>query len=118
VPRCFYVQLRDCDLVVLVIPPAIAWEVSGVLKITSQAGATIPLCHCEFCEYRVHMEWFQGKLFFIRGWEAMVQRLTLRKDDVFIFELDVNCFQFTLIRATSSVQPVMKCKRHGLTVAK
>jgi hypothetical protein len=103
VPRCFYVQLRECDLAVLVVPPAIAWEVSKVLKITSQAGATIPLCHDEFCEYRVHMEWFQGKLFFMRGWEAMVQRLTLQKDDVLVFELDVNCFQFTLIRATSSI---------------
>jgi hypothetical protein len=30
----------------------------------------------------------------------------------------VNYFQVTLIRATSSVQPVMKCKRHGLTVVK
>jgi hypothetical protein len=115
VPRCFYVQLKECDLVV---PPSIAWEVSRVLKITSQAGATIPLRHGEFCEYRVHMEWFQGKPFFMRGWEAMVKRLTLRKDDVLIFELDMNCFQFTLIRATSSVQLVMKCKRHGLTAAK
>jgi hypothetical protein len=115
VPRCFYVQLREYDLVV---PPAIAWEVSRVLKITSQAGATIPLRHGEFCEYRVNIEWFQGKLFFMRGWEAMVKKLTLRKDDVLVFELDVNCFQFTLIRATSSIQPMMKCKRHGLTVAK
>jgi hypothetical protein len=72
VPRRFYVQLRECDLVVLVVPPVIAWEVSRVLKITSQAGATIPLHHGEFCEYRIHMEWFQGKLFFMRGWEAMV----------------------------------------------
>jgi hypothetical protein len=39
----------------------------------------------------------------MQGWEAMVQKLTLRKDDVLIFELDVNCFQFTLIRATSSI---------------
>jgi hypothetical protein len=97
VPRRFYVKLRECDLVVLVVPPAIAWEVSRVLKITSQAGATILLWHDEFCEYRIHMEWFQGKLFFMRGWEAMVQRLTLWKDDVLIFELDMNCFQFTLI---------------------
>jgi hypothetical protein len=66
--------------------------VSRVLKGTTQAGATIPLHHGEFCEYRVHMEWFQGKLFFMRGWEAMVQKLTLRKDDVLVFELDVNCF--------------------------
>jgi hypothetical protein len=56
-----------CDLVILVIPPAIAWEVSRVLKITSQTGATIPLRHSEFYEYRVHMEWFQGKLFFMWG---------------------------------------------------
>jgi hypothetical protein len=48
----------------------------------------------------------------------MVKKFTLRKDDVLIFDLDVNCFQFTLIGATSSVQPVMKCKRHGLAVAK
>jgi hypothetical protein len=89
-----------------------------VLKITSQAGAMIPLRHVKFCEYRFHMEWFQGKLFFMRGWEAMVQKLTLRKDDVLVFKLDVNSFQFTLIRATSSVKPVMKCKRHGLTVVK
>jgi hypothetical protein len=74
VPRRFYVQLRECDLVV---PPAIAWEVSHTLKITAQAGATIPLRHGEFYEYRVHMEWFQGKLFFMWGWEDMVKRLTL-----------------------------------------
>jgi hypothetical protein len=74
VPWRFYAQLRDCDLV---IPPAIAWEVSRVLKIMSQEGATIPPRHGEFCGYRVHMEWFQGKLFFMRGWEAMVKRLTL-----------------------------------------
>jgi hypothetical protein len=49
-----------------------AWEVSRVLKITSQAGATIPLYHGEFCKYKVNMEWFQGKLFIMRGWEAMV----------------------------------------------
>jgi hypothetical protein len=97
VPRRFYVHLRECDLVVLSVPPAIAWEVSRVLKITSQAGATMPLHHGEFCEYRVNMEWFQGKLYFMRGWEAMVKKLTLRKDDVLVFELDVNCFHFTLI---------------------
>jgi hypothetical protein len=97
VSRRFYVQLRECDHVVLVAPPAIAWEVSRVLKITSQAGATIPLRHGDFCEYRVNMEWFQGKPFFMWGWEAMVKKLTLRKDDVLVFELDVNCFQFTLI---------------------
>jgi hypothetical protein len=83
-----------------------------------QAGATIPLRYSEFCEFRVHIERFQGKLFFMRGWEAMVQKLTLRKDDVLVFKIDVNYFHFTLIQATSSVQPVMKCKRHGLTVAK
>jgi hypothetical protein len=55
VPRRFYVQLRECKLVV---PPAIAWEVSRVLKVTAQAGATIPLRHSEFFKYRIHMEWF------------------------------------------------------------
>jgi hypothetical protein len=55
VPRRFYVQLRACNLVVLAIPPIIAWEVSRVLKVTAQAGATIPLHHGEFCEYRIHM---------------------------------------------------------------
>jgi hypothetical protein len=54
----FYVQLRECDLVVLAIPLAIAWEVSRVLKVTAQAGASIPLHHGEFCEYRVHMDSF------------------------------------------------------------
>jgi hypothetical protein len=58
VPRRFYVQLRECDLVVLAVPPAIAWEVSRVLKVTAQAGATIPLRHGEFCEYHIHMVWF------------------------------------------------------------
>jgi hypothetical protein len=75
VPRRFYVHLRACKLVVLAVPPVIAWEVSRVLKFTAQAGATIPLRHGE---YRVHMEWFEGKLFFMRGWEAMVKKLTLR----------------------------------------
>jgi hypothetical protein len=56
VPRHFYVQLRESDLVVLAVPPAIAWEVSRVLKVTAQAGAMILLRHSEFCEYRVHME--------------------------------------------------------------
>jgi hypothetical protein len=92
--------------------------VSRVLKVTAQAGDTIPLCHGEFYEYCVHMEWFEGKLFFMRGWEAMVKKLTLQQDDVLVFELDVNCFHFTLIRATSSIQPVMKSKRHGMMVAK
>jgi hypothetical protein len=97
VPRRLYVQLRACDLVVLAIPPAIAWEVDRVLNVTAQAGATIPLRHSEFYEYCIHMEWFKGNLFFMRGWEAMVKKLTLRQDDVLIFELDVNCFHFTLI---------------------
>jgi hypothetical protein len=48
----------------------------------------------------------------------MVNKLKLWKDDILVFELDVNCFRFTLIRATSSIHPVMKCKRHGMTVAK
>jgi hypothetical protein len=52
-----------------------------------QAGATIPLRYSEFCEFRVHIERFQGKLFFMRGWEAMVQKLTLRKDDVLVFKI-------------------------------
>jgi hypothetical protein len=97
VARHFYVQLRACDLVILAVPPAIAWEVSRVLKVTAQAGATVPLRHDEFCEYRVHMEWYQGKLFFMRGWEAMVKKLKLRQDDVLVFELDINCFHFMLI---------------------
>jgi hypothetical protein len=58
VPRRFYVQLRACDLVVLVVSTAIAWEVARVLKAMAQAGATIPLHHGEFCEYRVYIEWF------------------------------------------------------------
>jgi hypothetical protein len=97
VPRRFYVQLRACDLVVLAVPLAIAWEVSRVLKMTVQEGATIPLRHDEFCEYRIHMEWFEGKLFFMRGCEAIVKKLTLRQDDVLVFELDINCFHFILI---------------------
>jgi hypothetical protein len=92
--------------------------VARVLKVTAQAGATIPLRHGEFCEYRVHMEWFEGKLFFMRGWEAMVKKLTLRQDDVLVFALDVKCFHFTLIQATSFIQSVMKCKRHGMMVVK
>jgi hypothetical protein len=78
VARRFYVHLRACDLVVLFVQPAIAWEVSRVLRVTAQADATVPLCHGEFCEYRVHMEWYQGKLFFMRGWEAMMSKLKLR----------------------------------------
>jgi hypothetical protein len=35
VPRHFYVQLSTCDLVVLSVPLAIAWEVSRVLKVTT-----------------------------------------------------------------------------------
>jgi hypothetical protein len=61
----------------IIVPPAIAWEVSRVLKVTAQAGATMPLRHGEFCMYRVHMEWYQGTLFFMRGWEAMVNKLKL-----------------------------------------
>jgi hypothetical protein len=63
-------------------PPAIAWEVSRVLKVTTQAGATASLLHGEFCEYGIHMEWFQGTLFFMRGWEDMVNKLRLWKDDI------------------------------------
>jgi hypothetical protein len=48
----------------------------------------------------------------------MVKKLTLRQDDVLVFELDVNYFHFTLIRATSSIQPVIKCKRHDMTMSK
>jgi hypothetical protein len=59
------------------------------------------------------MEWFEGTPFFMRGWEAMVKRLGLRKDDILVFDLDINYFLFT-----SSIQPVMKCKRHGIMVAK
>jgi hypothetical protein len=118
VARRFYVQLRTCDLLVIVLPPAIAWEVSRVLKVTAQAGATMPLYHDEFCEYDIHMVWYQGTLFFMRGWEAMVNKLKLRQDDVLVFELDINCFHVTLIRATSSIQPVIKCKRHGMMVTK
>jgi hypothetical protein len=49
-----------------------------MLKVMAQAGATVPLHHGEFCEYRVHTEWYQGKLFFMRGWEAMVNKLKLQ----------------------------------------
>jgi hypothetical protein len=38
--------------------------------------------------------------------------------NIIVFELDINCFHCTLIRAHSSTHPHMKCKRHGLTVAK
>jgi hypothetical protein len=48
----------------------------------------------------------------------MVQRPRLEEDDIIIFELDINCLHFTLIRAHSSTQPYMKCKRHGMMVAK
>jgi hypothetical protein len=48
----------------------------------------------------------------------MVKKPTLRQDDVLVFELNVNCFHVILIRATSSIQPVMKYKCHGMTVAK
>jgi hypothetical protein len=89
-----------------------------VLKVTAQAGATVSLRHDEFCEYRVHMEWYQGTMFFMRGWEAMLNKLKMRQDDVLVFELNINFFHFTLIRATTSIQPVMKCKRHGMTVVK
>jgi hypothetical protein len=58
--------------------PAIGWEVSRVLKVMTQAGATVSLLHGEFCGYGIHMEWFQGTLFFMRGWEAMVNKLFLK----------------------------------------
>jgi hypothetical protein len=48
----------------------------------------------------------------------MVTRIGLRKDDIIDFELDIDCFAFTLIRANTSSQPIMKCKRHYLTVVK
>jgi hypothetical protein len=92
--------------------------VSRVLKVMMQAAISVPLCHGKFCEYDIWMEWFRGMLFFMRGWEAMVRRLGLEKDDIIVFELDINCFNFTLIRAHPYIQPHMKCKRHGMTVAK
>jgi hypothetical protein len=85
VARRFNVQLRTCDLGILSVPPAIAWEVSRVLKVTTRAGAIVPLRHGEFCEYGVHMEWFHGMLFFMQDWEAMVNKLWLLKDDILIF---------------------------------
>jgi hypothetical protein len=111
-------QLRKSDLIVLSVPPRIAWEVARQLKLTTQAPISVPLRHDEFYEYGVQMELFRGTLFFMGGWEDMAMRLGLRKNDIIGFELDVNCFNFTLIRATSSIQPLMKCKCHGLTVAK
>jgi hypothetical protein len=48
----------------------------------------------------------------------MVQRLRMEKDDIIVFELDINCLHFTLLRAYSSTQLHMKCKCHGMTVAK
>jgi hypothetical protein len=67
VPRRFYVQLRTCDLVILSVPPAIAWEVFRVLKVTTQVAVSVPLPHGEFCEYDIQMEWFEGTVFFMRG---------------------------------------------------
>jgi hypothetical protein len=64
------------------------------------------------------MEWFEGTMFFMQGWEVMVTRFRLGKDDILVFELDINYFHFTLIRATFSIQPLIKCKRHGMTVTK
>jgi hypothetical protein len=48
----------------------------------------------------------------------MVTRLGLWKDDIIDFELDIDCFAFTLIRANTSSQTIMKCKHHYFTVAK
>jgi hypothetical protein len=45
-------------------------------------------------------------------------RLRLEKDNIIVFELDIDYFHFTLLRAHSSTQSHMKCKHHGLTVAK
>jgi hypothetical protein len=67
VPRRFYLKLRTCDLAVLSMPPAIAWEVSKMLKVTTQAPVSVPLRHNEFSEYVVQMEWFKGTLFFMWG---------------------------------------------------
>jgi hypothetical protein len=78
----------------------------------------VPLRHGEFCEYGVHMGWFEGTLFFMWDYEAMVQTLRLEKDNIIVFELDINFIHFTLLRAHSSTQLHMKCKRHGLMVAK
>jgi hypothetical protein len=52
--------------------------VSRVLKVTTQARATVSLLHGEFCGYDIQMEWFQGTLFFMRGWEAMVNKFFLK----------------------------------------
>jgi hypothetical protein len=99
------------------VPPGIALEVQGAEG--DDAGSyQRALRHGEFYEYNVQMEWFRGTLFFMRGWETMVQRLGMEKDDIIIFELDVNCLHNTLIRAHSSTQSHMECKRHGMTVAK
>jgi hypothetical protein len=43
------------------------------------------------------MEWFKGALCFMRVWEAMVVRLGLRKNDIIVFELEIDCFAMTLI---------------------
>jgi hypothetical protein len=39
-------------------------------------------------------------------------------NDIIVFELEIDSFAMWLIRATTSSPPLMKCKRHGLTVSK
>jgi hypothetical protein len=60
------VQLKTSKLIVLSMSPRIAWEVAKQLKVMMQAPVSVPLRHCELCEYGVQMEWFQGTMFFMR----------------------------------------------------
>jgi hypothetical protein len=49
--------------------------------VTRHTAVNVPLHHGKFCMYGVQMEWYEGALYFMRGWEAMVTRLRPRRNE-------------------------------------
>jgi hypothetical protein len=44
------------------------------------------------------MEWFGGRLFFMRGWRKFVVKTGLHVNDILVFKLASDGFKMTLIR--------------------
>ncbi|KAM0910974.1 hypothetical protein ACQ4PT_013838 [Festuca glaucescens] len=97
VPRCFFLQMRRSDLTALSLPPHIAPVVARQLKVTPHAAMSVPVQNGEFYEYAIHMEWFHGALYFMRGWMEYSKKMKLGEKDIIVFKLVSDGFTMTLI---------------------
>ena len=120
-PSRFYVQVTEVDLVALVIPSSFTDALVNHTNIRRLAKARhskfsekvdMPIWVKSFCHTKVQLQWVDGHLVLLNGWDKLARRLQLHVDDILSFKLQ-NCgFKMNVLKHETSTSSIYTCSAH------